>query len=256
MTGSVKRNPRKDMIFNMEPKIEVKRVFDDVFSFEEEGVRSFLVLGSKQGILIDTGYGRINFLDEIKKITDLPIVLVNTHSDTDHIGGNRQFSSCTYAHELEIPRLKERRAEDGAEYIPVQDGYIFKLGGLELEVIHTPGHTAGCIALIDRANKRLFSNDSVSMAPVFMFGEHRDIQSFMQSLEKLKEMNQEVNVILPNHGPCPLNDLSGICSDILMACKNYLNGEKETRIVTLPFEPPVSVKVYAYGNAKILAEKV
>ncbi|WP_418751353.1 MBL fold metallo-hydrolase [Frisingicoccus sp.] len=60
--------------------------------YEPGGVGSSLIVGRRQAMLIDTGYGFADISAVVRKITDLPLRVVNTHGHTDHAGGNRFFN--------------------------------------------------------------------------------------------------------------------------------------------------------------------
>ena len=61
------------------------------WSIEENGVRCFLVEGEREAMLVDTGFGTGDLKAFIQTLTSLPVFVVNTHADRDHIGCNGQF---------------------------------------------------------------------------------------------------------------------------------------------------------------------
>ncbi len=66
-----------------------------------EETHCYLLNGSEQSLLIDTGLGIGNILDEVVKLTNNKVVAVATHVHWDHIGGHKYFSEF-YAHENEV----------------------------------------------------------------------------------------------------------------------------------------------------------
>ena len=233
----------------------VNKLYDGVYTFDEGGVRSFLLVGTEKALLIDTGFGQVDFEKELSLITDLPVILVNTHSDGDHTGKNHMFFT-RYLSPLELERMKQKLPADNGTYLTIKNGDSFELGGMTLEVIEIPGHTPGSIMLYDTENKRLYSGDSISEDNIFMFGDGRDIPLLIEILKKLKEKNLEVKEVLPNHGECPVYGLSELIADIIQAAENYLTGQKESDIITLNFGTPFKVKRYISGRGKILAEVI
>src|SRR5687767_9255600 len=67
-----------------------------VFTIEEplheEEVKSSLIVGDRRALLIDSGMGVGNIRSVVESLTDRPIVLVNSHSHWDHVGGNHLFA--------------------------------------------------------------------------------------------------------------------------------------------------------------------
>ena len=63
--------------------------FEKTFAIQYgDGTYCFLLEGDERALLIDTVYGRGDFPNILKKLTDKPIILVNTHGHYDHTGGN------------------------------------------------------------------------------------------------------------------------------------------------------------------------
>lgn len=58
---------------------------------EPPHVNTWLVVGSTRAALIDSGMGVRPIRPVVEAITDLPVLVVNTHSHFDHIGGNHEF---------------------------------------------------------------------------------------------------------------------------------------------------------------------
>jgi hypothetical protein len=76
---------------------EVYRIADGVFAIYEPGqfeeVISFLITGEDRALLFDTGLGIGDMKRVVEQLTDLPIVVLNSHTHYDHIGGNYQFDT-------------------------------------------------------------------------------------------------------------------------------------------------------------------
>ena len=74
---------------------EVYEVAADTYAiyepFQWQEVISYLVLGSERALLFDTGNGIGDIRRVVDSLTDLPVVVVNSHSHYDHVGGNHQF---------------------------------------------------------------------------------------------------------------------------------------------------------------------
>ncbi len=54
-------------------------------------VNCFLVAGTDRAVLVDTGLGLADIRAAVEAVTDLPVLVVNTHGHDDHRGGNHRF---------------------------------------------------------------------------------------------------------------------------------------------------------------------
>ena len=191
-----------------------------------------LVIGKDKALLVDTGMGFGDLAGEVRRLTKLPVIVVNTHGHPDHAGGNANFEKVFFPNPDQAIREKmctsEYRMNDlrafhsetstqfkeiaplllpdkTVELIPFKIGYIFDLGGRQLEVIGLPGHTPGCIALLNSAERMLFSGDSIVQTPVWLYLEHSlPFASYLESLENLSHRQTEFEVIYPGHNPTAL----------------------------------------------------
>ena len=174
----------------------------DTWRIEDGGVRFFLLTGTESGLLIDSGMEVRNAREIAEGLTALPLSLLNTHSDRDHTGSNGQFGRF-YMHPDEEAHYRE--CGGTGELIPVRDGEVISLGGRELRIIHLPGHTPGSIAVLDNAARVLYSGDTVQEdSRIFMFGAHRDLGRYIQSLEKLDGLRGAFDEIRASHGRIPI----------------------------------------------------
>lgn len=69
-----------------------KGVFALIENGHIQGVCSFLIIGSKKALLLDTGMGISDISKIVRQLTDLEIIVVNSHTHFDHIGDDWRFS--------------------------------------------------------------------------------------------------------------------------------------------------------------------
>ena len=178
----------------------VIRINEETWQIDEDFVRWFLLCGEKEAVLLDTGVIG-NAREVAEKLTDLPLKVINTHADRDHIAGNGNFEKF-YMHPSDFAQYYHQMPLQDAEAL--WDGEVFDLGGREIEIIHTPGHTCGSIAVLDKKYRLLFSGDPVQTGDIYMFGPYRNMQAYVKSVERLEKRKEEFDQIFPCHGECPL----------------------------------------------------
>lgn len=202
----------------------IKKVSEHFWIIEENGVRSFLFEGEKKAMLVDTGFGRLQIKEIVEGLTDLPVFLVNTHTDKDHTGCNRDFKP-VFMHPAEMDHYKSLLPEGCVmeDVRPLWEGDILDLGIWKFEVILTPGHTPGSIMLLERGKRMLISGDVIQDGDIFMFGLGRNIQAFQESLKKMIAMSDAFDSIWPSHGSYPL--VADIIPGILQGMQDLIVGK-------------------------------
>ena len=77
---------------------------------------------------------------------------VDTHIHADHVSGVRELAAETDARVVLPEPTVERGVEYDADYQTVTDGDALSVGAIEVDVLHTPGHTSGMTSyLVDDA---------------------------------------------------------------------------------------------------------
>lgn len=182
---------------------EIIQMNENSWRVEDHGVRFFLLVGEERALLIDSGMRVENARDIAEGITDLPISLLNTHADRDHIGSNGQFEEF-YMHPAEEPNL--RKSGNQGKFISIREGDEINLGNRVLKVLELPGHTPGSIAVLDMKNRVLISGDPIQEhGRIFMFGEQRNMNEYVRSLDLLQGHREEFDEIWPSHADIPIS---------------------------------------------------
>ena len=109
------------------------RISENFWCFEQNGVRSFLLVGPEQSLLIDTCYGG-DLSARCKTKTTTPIRLILTHADRDHTGCVSQFNSVSL-HPAEFALLEDS-FPDKPEMIPLWEDEILDIGSFRFEALH------------------------------------------------------------------------------------------------------------------------
>jgi glyoxylase-like metal-dependent hydrolase (beta-lactamase superfamily II) len=167
-----------------------------------------------RAIIIDPGADE----DKIKRVLNKHRLkagmVINTHGHFDHIGCDDKFGVPVYIHQDDLPLLGDPHLNLSrfiassysveAQAKALADKEKIELDGLQLEVIHTPGHTAGgiCLLLQKPVNNILFSGDTLFFQGVGRtdFSGANERKLFKSIKEKLFILPDETQVY-PGHGP-------------------------------------------------------
>ena len=221
---TLKRVPVSD------PWFEVYKVAPGVFAIYEphqaEETIGYLILGNKRALLFDTGMG----ISDLKKVTDqltrLPIVVLNSHTHDDHVGDNWEYQTI-YGMDTDFTRQNAHgsREDAQAELAPgqicgslpqgfdpkayatrpwkitayIRDGQNLDLGGRNLQVLATPGHTPDAISLFDRAHGLLFTGDTYYPATIWLYRPETDLRAYDVSIRRLAGLAPQVKIVLGAH---------------------------------------------------------
>ena len=202
----------------------IKKIEDHFWIFEEDGVRSFLFEGTDRAMLVDTGFGTLPLGEMTAELTPLPVFVVNTHTDKDHTGRNREFGPvCMHPAEMEHYQNSLPEGCGPEDMRPLWEGEVIDLGRWKFEVILTPGHTPGSVMLLEREKRMLISGDTVQDGTIFMFGEGRNMPAFQSSLRRIMALADAFDTVWPSHGGYPL--APDIIPDILQGSQDLLDGK-------------------------------
>ncbi len=120
-------------------------IFHQVLN-EESGCLSYLIGCAQAGaaIVVDPGRDRIEEYLRLARKKGVRIRhIVETHTHADHISGNRDLAEASQATIHVHPAGGAVFAHE-----PVRDGDRLRVGNIELQVAHTPGHTPDSICLL------------------------------------------------------------------------------------------------------------
>ena len=118
---------------------------------------------SKTCCVIDPGYDADTILDKLESLGLSLEAILLTHGHFDHVGAVKDLAAETgcdvYIHpeDLSMPPMMTA----GPLYYTKTygEGTQLKLAGLEISVLHTPGHTPGSVCLL--AETTIFSGDTL-----------------------------------------------------------------------------------------------
>lgn len=176
-----------------------------------EETHCYLLNGTEHSLLIDTGLGICNIYDEVIKLTDKPIIAVATHIHWDHIGGHNYFSDF-YVHREEVSwlngqfplnkktvremvvdrcdlpkgyNIEQYEIFQGMPTKILEDGDKIDIGGRNIQVLHTPGHSPGHMCFWEGERNYLFTGDLVYKDTLFAYYPSTEPILYLNSLEKI-----------------------------------------------------------------------
>jgi glyoxylase-like metal-dependent hydrolase (beta-lactamase superfamily II) len=206
------------------------RLSDGVTLIHEPWVKPFFrcniwhVRGRDADILFDTGLGVYSLRPEITRLADREPICIASHTHFDHIGCHHEFENrCVHAEEAEILARPTNHLtyadvyanEDMFDALPeswssaaytirpapaqrlLQAHDIVDLGDRSFEVIHTPGHSPGGIALWEETTGILLSGDVIYDGPLFSDTYQAASEDYQSSLRRLTEL--PVSVVHGGH---------------------------------------------------------
>src|SRR2546423_1637486 len=127
--------------------------------------------GTDEAVVVDPGFSPERVHAMLRASGKRPVAALATHGHWDHVGEAGAFCGDElplYIHEADAPALTDPETWGAATPRPVEpvkdvrmlvDGDVLMLGGVPLEVVHTPGHTPGSVCFV--ADGIVFSGDLV-----------------------------------------------------------------------------------------------
>lgn len=211
----------------------IERRADEVTHICEPHIEEFYrcniwhVRGRDRDMLVDSGMGVVSLREWVPLVTERALTAVASHTHFDHIGCHFEFADrCVHeaeAHILanptnpatladpyvtdeiftQLPPLPYTSAEYRLRSAPatrtLSDGDRIDLGDRTFEVIHTPGHSPGGIALWEATTGILFSGDIVYDGPLIEDTYHANADDYHRSMVRLYDL--PVRIVHGGHFP-------------------------------------------------------
>ncbi len=265
----------------------VCEIAKDTFAINEFGMAAcFLLIGKEKGLLFDAGCGMYNIREIADELCKVPYEVVISHSHGDHVGSIDKWDK-VWLHPTDWDALspdkylanKEKLKsypvmmagfgsfdaydispdqitfpEKCPELLPLEDGQIFDLGGRNVEVVHTPGHTPGEVGLIDPTTRIYFSGDGCN---INLGIRSTSINTALKGLLKVKSKESQFDRNFNSHigyGSSTINRSlpEGVLDECIYIMRGIINGTADVQNRTSPFRPGSDpITFVQYGNVLI-----
>ncbi len=191
-------------------KIIIKQIPVEPFK-----VLTYLVVCPKScdAVIIDPAGDEDKLLNLVETRNLRVKYILNTHGHTDHILGNQKLKNllkipvCMHESDdrfFNDPIVREKSSHElgllptNSVDIKLKDGDILKVGTLNIEVIHTPGHTPGSVCYLTGGN--LFTGDTLFVGAAGrtdLIG--GSLNTLIESIEKKLIVLPKQTIIWPGH---------------------------------------------------------
>lgn len=188
---------------------------------DSDNDKMFLLAGTRQFVLIDSGMGRGELARYVAGFTGgKPLSVIFTHNHGDHIGQADQFvgGSREYIGAQDRAGLVQLLSSRGIapaviakHVLAAHDGERVNMGDRALIIYSVAGHTPGSIVVFDPKTRTLFSGDAFgSNSPTipdaaWMQFDPNPLDSYLTELERVQsKVGDRVNYVLTGHNDRPL----------------------------------------------------
>ncbi|WP_141015245.1 MBL fold metallo-hydrolase [Nocardioides sambongensis] len=162
--------------------------------------------GAERSIVVDPGPLADEHLEAVAQVAGQVDAVLVTHHHLDHTEAARSFAERMGCGVRGLDPAQCWRSD------PVGDGEVLSVGGLDVEVLTTPGHTRDSISLLLGADRALLTGDMVlGRGTTVIVHPDGDLAGYFESLDKMRGLvtDGRVETLWPAHGPV-LPDAGGV----------------------------------------------
>ncbi|MFI6934042.1 MBL fold metallo-hydrolase [Streptomyces sp. NPDC050287] len=190
---------------------------------------------------LDDGHLRA-VVDAAEKADKRVALTLLTHGHPDHAAGAARFAELTGTKVRALdPAL--RLGDEG-----LGAGHVVEVGGLELRVVPTPGHTADSLCFHLPADRAVVTGDTILGRGTTVVA-HPDgrLGDYLDSLRRLRSLTVDdgVHTVLPGHGPV-LEDAQGAV-EFYLAHRAHRLAQVETAVED-GYRTPGQVVAHVYAD--------
>ncbi len=150
--------------------------------------------GASVSVVVDPGpAGAPEHLAAVAEVAGTVALTVLTHHHSDHTGAVEEWV-----------RLTDSPVRGAGHGQPLWDGERLALAGLQVEVLHTPGHTPDSLCLLVEEEQVLLTGDTVlGRGTTVVPWPEGDLGAYLESLDRIIALVEDGRVtrLAPGHGP-------------------------------------------------------
>jgi glyoxylase-like metal-dependent hydrolase (beta-lactamase superfamily II) len=183
------------------PEFQIHQYNEDLYILRESGCSNYekpflyLLFGADKAMLLDTGAGRTDVAQVVKRVIDnwlvkhrlksIQLIVAHTHAHGDHISGDDQVVRLPDT-VLVSPNLKAVQSFFGIKRWP-EEIVQYDLGKRVLDIIPIPGHETTSIAIYDRQTALLFTGDTLYPGRLYI----SEPAAFVRSIKRLVDFTRD-----------------------------------------------------------------
>ena len=243
----------------------IKKISNETYVINEWGpfgnVKMYLLIGNDKALLIDSGYGCLDLEKIVRKVTDKSVVVLLTHGHIDHANGAYHFKDVVLdKNDIEVYKKHTSKEFRSQFFKKVQNTQVetkdvpfgrYDLGGREVIILHTPGHTPGSISVIDPYSKIAFVGDFINPWDTWLgLDESTSVETYLKSLIYLKTEIKKygINKLYSGHNEFKMpieyvDEYIELCKKIMEdknlkakkkdkgICRGYLSKYKRAKLI-------------------------
>ena len=222
-----------------EPTYEEKEVYrsDDVIfrqidehTWEGNGHLMFfeslyLIEGNERAVLLDAGTKIKDLKKIVESITSKPVTLIATHVHPDHTGDAIHDFPEIYLNAADTVNMPQYMPNYKGTIKYLKEGEIIDLGGRQLEVIFTPGHTPGSTSFMDKEAGYGFTADAFGSGNLLLF---MDFPTELATCKKMDEYitKHGIKYMYPGHYAGVNKETPQRIKDMITLCEDVLSGKR------------------------------
>ncbi|MDY6765513.1 MAG: MBL fold metallo-hydrolase [Halobacteria archaeon] len=170
-----------------------------------KGCMSHVVISDDQAAVFDPSHYAEKYEAILEEHGAELTAVVDTHAHADHVSGGRLLAE-TY----DVPYYLHPDDASDIGFTPIEDGQVLAVGGVDVEVVHTPGHSPGSVSF-DIGGEALITGDTLFHESVGRVElgveaglEDTDVEenaaTLYESLSRLLDYDGDT-LVLPAHDP-------------------------------------------------------